>query len=109
MLFAVSTRSFSSGPQPRCFPGALARIARHTGRVVMLTSPHQTPHPFFQQPNPIASMHKKMERLVRESGDLDIRATRDVCGERAVVVGGTHSRARRHPVAIRRCRYGTDR
>jgi uncharacterized protein YbjT (DUF2867 family) len=50
------------------FPAALARIARHTGRVVMLTSPHQTPHPFFQQPNPMASMHKNMERLIRESG-----------------------------------------
>ncbi len=34
------------------FPAALRRIAQHTGRVVMLTSPHQTPHPFFKQPNP---------------------------------------------------------
>ncbi len=50
------------------FPAALARIARHTGRVVMLTSPHQTPHPFFQQPNPMASMHKNMEQLIRQSG-----------------------------------------
>ena len=50
------------------FPAALARIAQHTGRLVMLTSPHQTPHPFFQQPNPMASMHKNMERLIRESG-----------------------------------------
>jgi uncharacterized protein YbjT (DUF2867 family) len=50
------------------FQAALARIAQHTGRLVMLTSPHQTPHPFFQQPNPMASMHKNMERLVRESG-----------------------------------------
>jgi uncharacterized protein YbjT (DUF2867 family) len=50
------------------FPAALARIAQHTGRVVLLTSPHQTPHPFFQQPNPMASMHRNMERLIRESG-----------------------------------------
>jgi uncharacterized protein YbjT (DUF2867 family) len=50
------------------FPAARARIARHTGRLVMLTSPHQTPHPFFQQPNPMASMYKNMERLIRESG-----------------------------------------
>jgi uncharacterized protein YbjT (DUF2867 family) len=50
------------------FPAALARIAQHSGRIVMLTSPHQTPHPFFQQPNPMAVMHKNMERLVRESG-----------------------------------------
>lgn len=27
-----------------------------------------TPHPFFQHPNPMASMHKNMERLIRESG-----------------------------------------
>jgi uncharacterized protein YbjT (DUF2867 family) len=50
------------------FPAALARIAQHTGRVVLLTSPHQTPHPFFQQPNPMAEMHKNMERRIRESG-----------------------------------------
>jgi len=35
---------------------------------VLLTSPHKTPHPFFQQPNPMASMHKNMERLICESG-----------------------------------------
>jgi len=50
------------------FAAALARIAQHTGRVVLLTSPHKTPHPFFQQPNPMASMHKNMERLICESG-----------------------------------------
>src|SRR5215207_8297592 len=30
---------------------ALARIASHTERIVLLSSPHQTDHPFFQQPN----------------------------------------------------------
>jgi len=54
--------------QPDALPAALARIAQHTHRVVLLTSPHQTPHPFFQQPNPMAEMHKNMERLIRESG-----------------------------------------
>jgi hypothetical protein len=29
----------------------LQRIASHAGRVVFLSSPHRTPHPFFQQPN----------------------------------------------------------
>ena len=38
------------------FPAALARIAQHSGRVVLLTSPHETPHPFFQQPNPMAEI-----------------------------------------------------
>lgn len=45
---------------------ALARIARHVPRVVLLSSPHQTAHPFFQQPqpNPVATMHKEIERLI---------------------------------------------
>src|SRR4029453_18604990 len=30
---------------------AVARIAAHARRIVLLTSPHRTPHPFFQQPN----------------------------------------------------------
>ncbi len=65
----MPTRSFLYGQPPAdAFAAALARIAQHTGRVVLLTSPHQTPHPFFQQPNPMASMHKNMERLICESG-----------------------------------------
>jgi uncharacterized protein YbjT (DUF2867 family) len=47
---------------------ALARIAKHVPRVVFLSSPHQTPHPFFQQPNPLATMHKEIERLIEASG-----------------------------------------
>src|SRR5690349_16608701 len=30
---------------------AIERIATHARQIVMLTSPHRTPHPFFQQPN----------------------------------------------------------
>src|SRR5262245_28790058 len=30
---------------------ALDRIAAHAEHIVLLTSPHRTPHPFFQQPN----------------------------------------------------------
>jgi uncharacterized protein YbjT (DUF2867 family) len=47
---------------------ALARIARHVPRVVFLSSPHQTAHPFFQQPNPVATMHAQIERLIETSG-----------------------------------------
>jgi uncharacterized protein YbjT (DUF2867 family) len=47
---------------------ALARIAQHVRRVVLLSSPHQTAHPFFQQPNPMATMHKEIERLIVASG-----------------------------------------
>jgi len=50
------------------FAPALARIAKHVPRVVFLSSPHQTAHPFFQQPNPVATMHAEIERLIEASG-----------------------------------------
>lgn len=48
-------------------PAVMERLARHDGRVVLLTSPHQTAHPFFQQPNPVARHHANLERLMGES------------------------------------------
>jgi len=33
-------------------------------RVVYLSSPHRTPHPFFQQPNPLRGLHAELERLL---------------------------------------------
>jgi uncharacterized protein YbjT (DUF2867 family) len=49
-------------------PDVVARIATNARRVVFLSSPHQTPHPFFQQPNPMAVLHANIERLIAESG-----------------------------------------
>jgi len=49
-------------------PAVLRRIARHVQRIVLLSSPHKTPHPFFQQPNPIRGIHAQLERLIQESG-----------------------------------------
>lgn len=49
-------------------PAAVDRIAGQARRVVLLTSPHQTPHPFFQQPNPMAAMHAEIERRIKASG-----------------------------------------
>jgi len=43
---------------------ALARIASHVRRLVFLSSPHRTAHPFFQQPNPTASLHAEIERVI---------------------------------------------
>jgi uncharacterized protein YbjT (DUF2867 family) len=43
---------------------AVSQIARHTQRVVLLTSPHKTPHPLFQQPNPVRELHAEIERLI---------------------------------------------
>jgi uncharacterized protein YbjT (DUF2867 family) len=47
---------------------AIGRIARRAERVVLLTSPHKTAHPFFQQPNPIRGLHAGLERLIENSG-----------------------------------------
>ncbi|WP_306318962.1 MULTISPECIES: NAD(P)H-binding protein [unclassified Streptomyces] len=56
---------------PPATAGAVVdRIAAHTRRVVHLSAPHRTPHPFFQQPNPMAALHAEIERLIA-AADLD--------------------------------------
>jgi uncharacterized protein YbjT (DUF2867 family) len=47
---------------------ALERITKRAGRVVMLSSPHKTLHPLFQQPNPVRHVHAAIERALVESG-----------------------------------------
>ena len=56
-------------------PAVVARIAERPRRVVYLGSPHQTPHPFFQQPNPLRGLHAEIERRLAESG-LDVAVLR---------------------------------
>ena len=57
----------------------VARLAAHASaqprRVVYLSSPHQTPHPFFQQPNPLRGLHAEVERLLA-AANLDVVALR---------------------------------
>jgi len=54
---------------PSATVGAVVeRLAAHTRRVVFLSSPHQTPHPFFQQPNPMAALHAGIERSIGAAG-----------------------------------------
>jgi uncharacterized protein YbjT (DUF2867 family) len=53
---------------PATAPAVVERLASHARRVVLLSSPHQTPHPFFQQPNPMAVLHAGIERLIAGSG-----------------------------------------
>jgi uncharacterized protein YbjT (DUF2867 family) len=53
---------------PTTVPAVVERLATHAQRVVFLSSPHQTPHPFFQQPNPMALLHADIERLIAASG-----------------------------------------
>jgi uncharacterized protein YbjT (DUF2867 family) len=53
---------------PATAPAVVARLAAHPSpqprRVVYLSSPHRTPHPFFQQPNPLRGLHAEVERLL---------------------------------------------
>jgi uncharacterized protein YbjT (DUF2867 family) len=53
---------------PETVPAVIDRLAAQVNRVVFLSSPHQTPHPFFQQPNPMAALHARIERLIAASG-----------------------------------------
>jgi uncharacterized protein YbjT (DUF2867 family) len=53
---------------PAAVAGALERIATHARRIVFLTAPLKTPHPFFQQPNPARDMTERIERLIETSG-----------------------------------------
>jgi uncharacterized protein YbjT (DUF2867 family) len=53
---------------PDTAPAVVERLAAHTRRVVFLSSPHKTPHPFFQQPNPMARFHAEVERLIASAG-----------------------------------------
>src|ERR1700722_15660009 len=53
---------------PGTAPAVAKRLATHARRVVFLSSPHQTPPPFFQQPNPMAVLHADIERLIAAAG-----------------------------------------
>jgi len=47
---------------------AIDRIASRAKRVVLLSSPQRTNHPFFQQPNGLRAVHAGLEQLVETSG-----------------------------------------
>jgi uncharacterized protein YbjT (DUF2867 family) len=53
---------------PATVPAVVERLATYARHVVFLSSPHQTPHPFFQQPNPMAALHADIERLIGVAG-----------------------------------------
>jgi uncharacterized protein YbjT (DUF2867 family) len=54
---------------PAAAPAALERITKGVRRVVYLSAPLKTPHPFFQasQPNPSSALHEDIERLIQQS------------------------------------------
>ena len=73
VVFLVWTPSLDAAP------AVIERIAASGSagrrRVVLLSSPHQTPHPFFQQPNALRGLHEGIERLLASSG-LDVAIVR---------------------------------
>jgi uncharacterized protein YbjT (DUF2867 family) len=64
---------------PATAPAVVARLGAHTSaeprRVVYLSSPHRTPHPFFQQPNALRGLHAEIERLLADA-NLDVSILR---------------------------------
>src|SRR5262249_11485983 len=53
---------------PVAGPAVVERLARSVRHVVLLSSPHQTPRPFFRQPNPMAALRALLERELAASG-----------------------------------------
>ena len=46
----------------------IRRIAAHARRIVYLSAPYKTPHPFFQQPNPLRILCQRVEESIVNSG-----------------------------------------
>jgi uncharacterized protein YbjT (DUF2867 family) len=67
-LRGVSTVFLVWTAPPPTAAAVVERLATHARRVVFLSSPHQTAHPFFQQPNPMAVLHADIERLIAAAG-----------------------------------------
>jgi len=61
-VFLVWTAPFAA------FGPALDRIAKRVRRIVFLSAPLKTPHPFFQQPNPSRTQTEQIERMIETSG-----------------------------------------
>ncbi len=55
---------------PATVAPVVERIAKHARRIVFLSAPYKTAHPFFQsgQPNPVTALHAEIERLIETSG-----------------------------------------
>lgn len=53
---------------PATAAAVIERVAAPARRVVFLSAPHRTPHPFFQQANPMAVLYADIERLLQSRG-----------------------------------------
>ena len=88
---------------PTTAPAVVGRLATYARRVVFLSAPHRTQHPFFQQPNPMAELYADIEQLIAATG-LESTSGRG-CSPRTRCRGGAGDPHRRcRPVAVRRGR-----
>ncbi len=53
---------------PTAVEAALELIAKGAHRIVFLSAPLKTPHPFFQQPNPARALAMQIEQYIESSG-----------------------------------------
>jgi uncharacterized protein YbjT (DUF2867 family) len=53
---------------PATIDAALDQIAKNVRRIVFLSAPLKTEHPFFQQPNPLKAVPEQIERFIETSG-----------------------------------------
>ena len=53
---------------PTTAPAVVGHLATYARRVVFLSAPHRTQHPFFQQPNPMAELYADIEQLIAATG-----------------------------------------
>jgi uncharacterized protein YbjT (DUF2867 family) len=67
-LHGISTVFLVWTAPPQTAAAVVDRLAAHVQRVVFLSAPHRTPHPFFQQPNPMAALFAEIERLITAVG-----------------------------------------
>lgn len=56
-----------AAPAAAC-AAVLERIVKQARRIVLLSAPIKTAHPFFQQPNLLRTMFQEIERLIEASG-----------------------------------------
>jgi uncharacterized protein YbjT (DUF2867 family) len=60
---------------PLTAPAVIKRLAAERRHVVYLSAPFRTPHPLFQQPNPMRDLHAEIERLLA-AANLDVSVIR---------------------------------
>jgi uncharacterized protein YbjT (DUF2867 family) len=63
-----------TSPSPAA-PEVIRTLTKGMPRIVYLSAPFRTPHPFFQQPNPMRDLHAEMERRLADAG-ADISVVR---------------------------------